>query len=317
MPSDPSLSPFTLVLTGPPGAGVVSEAVAHAAREAIAPESIARPLHTRWLAPGEAWEATFDLHDAADARLGLLAAAEAATGALPIDVNLVPGEAGARKKRLLTADMESTIIAQEMLDEMADLVGCRADIEAITAAAMRGELDFEASLRKRVSLFEGLDAARLDALRARITLMPGAATLIRTLKAHGATTALVTGGFTIFAAPVAADLGFDAVTANVLDVANGRLTGRVVPPVIDPKGKADTLSRLSRDLGLDSSDTLAVGDGANDAAMLAAAGLGVAFRAKPILAKQARAARNGAVITHGDLTALLYLQGYTRDAFAD
>lgn len=312
MSSNPSSSPFTLVLTGPPDAGVVSEAVTHAACEAVA-----RPLQARWLAPGDAWEAAFTLHGDADARLALLAAAESARGALPIDVNLVPGDAGARKKRLLTADMESTIIAQEMLDEMADLVGCRADIEAITAAAMRGELDFEASLRKRVSLFQGLEASRLDALRARITPMPGAATLIRTLKAHGATTALVTGGFTIFAAPVAADLGFDSVTANVLDVANGRLTGHVVPPVIDPQGKADTLSRLARGLGLDASDTLAVGDGANDAAMLAAAGLGVAFRAKPILARQARVARNGAVVTHGDLTALLYLQGYTRDAFAD
>lgn len=312
MSSAPSLSPFTLVLTGPPGAGVVSEAVTHAACEAVA-----RPLQARWLARGDAWEAAFMLSAAADARLALLAAAEAACGSLPIDVNLVPGEAGARKKRLLTADMESTIIAQEMLDEMADLVGCRADIEAITAAAMRGELDFEASLRRRVSLFQELEASRLDALRARITPMPGAATLIRTLKAHGVTTALVTGGFTIFAAPVAADLGFDTVTANVLDVANGRLTGHVVPPVIDPKGKEDALSRLSRDLGLDASDTLAVGDGANDAAMLAAAGLGVAFRAKPILAHQARASRNGAVITHGDLTALLYLQGYSREMFAD
>jgi phosphoserine phosphatase len=263
-----------------------------------------------WLAPADAWEGTFERSGDASELRRLSDAVDAAIGTQPIDVNVVTGDPRARRKRLMTADMESTIIAQEMLDEMADLVGCRAEIEAVTAAAMRGELNFEASLEKRVSLFKGLDVARLDGLRERITLMPGAATLIRTLKTHGTKTALVTGGFTIFAAPVADQLGFDSVIANVLEVDNGKLTGRVVPPIVGPQGKADALARLSRELGLDAAETLAVGDGANDCAMLAAAGLGVAFRAKPKLADQARAASNGAVIRHGELTALLYLQGY-------
>ena len=266
----------------------------------------------RWLAPSEAWEARIQTSASVSE---LRDAVERAIAPHPIDVSVLTND-GERRKALLCADMESTMIEQEMLDEMADLVGCRAEIEAITKAAMRGEVDFEGSLVRRVALCAGLDTAKLDPLLERITSMPGAETLIATLRANGCATALVTGGFTIFAGPVAKRLAFDSVIANVLEVENGHLTGRVVPPIVGPETKAETLQRLAEASGVSLDQTLAVGDGANDAAMLAAAGLGVAFRAKPMLAAQQRALDSGAIIRHGDLTALLYLQGYTRENFA-
>jgi phosphoserine phosphatase len=231
-----------------------------------------------------------------------------------IDANIVP--AGERRKRLLIADMDSTIINVECIDELADYAGVKPQVAAITEAAMRGELDFEASLVQRAALFVGLEAHRLEAILERATLLPGAETLVATMHACGAWTALISGGFTIFAERIAAQLGFHAVHANVLEIENGQLTGRVREPIIGPQGKADLLKRLAAEGGLAHSETLAAGDGANDVAMLAAAGLGVAFRAKPVLAAQARAAANGAVVTHGDLTAVLHLQGYEAREFA-
>lgn len=299
----------TLVLTAAPGSGAVTESVTRAAAGAFD----APAFDAKWLATGEAWELPISAPQGAQ---GLPSAVAAAIGDPPIDINVVAGDGPTRRKRLLCADMESTIIEQELIDEIAGLAGCRSEIEAITAAAMRGELDFEASLRQRVALFAGLEAYRLEEILARVTLMPGAETLVSTMRANGAWTALISGGFTVFAERVAARLGFHAVVANVLEIENGRLTGRVRDPILGPQGKAEALTRLATEGGLDLSETLAVGDGANDVAMLQAAGLGVAFRAKPILADQARALANGAVITHGDLTALLYLQGYGRDAFA-
>lgn len=226
----------------------------------------------------------------------------------PIDLNVVP--AHNRGKRLLIADMESTIIQQEMLDELGDAIGARAHIEDITARAMRGELDFEAALDARVGLLAGLDAGVLEAMKARITLMPGAQTLVATMKAQGATCALVSGGFTVFTAHVAALLGFDTHRANVLEIADGKLTGRVRRPILGREAKLAALRELAAQLSLNPADVLAVGDGANDLAMLGAAGLGVAFRAKPMVQEAAAAMLNGAVVTHGDLTALLALQGY-------
>lgn len=308
MPSD-----LTLVLIAAPGSRHLSETVVGKALRAIrAPRFGNCGACVRWLSPGEAWEARI----ATTASVAELRdAVERAISPQPIDVAVLPSDAG-RRKALLCADMESTIIVQEMLDEMADLVGCRAEIEAITKAAMRGEVDFEGSLIRRVALFAGLEIAKLHPLQERITLMPGAETLIATLRANGCKTVLVTGGFTIFAEPVAQRLGFDSVIANVLEIENGRLTGRVMPPIVGPETKAQTLRSLANTHGIEQIQTLAVGDGANDAAMLAAAGLGVAFRAKPMLAAQARDSVNGAVVRHGDLTALLYLQGYTRENFA-
>ncbi|MDQ8697471.1 phosphoserine phosphatase SerB [Hyphomicrobium sp. LHD-15] len=273
-----------------------------------------RALGARWLAMGEAWEA--DLPSTGPAPLAaLLDTVRRAIGPAPVDINVI-SDAGSRRKRLLCADMESTIIEQELIDELATLVGRHEEISAITKAAMRGELDFAASLVRRVALFEGLAADQLNPLLDRVTLMPGAETLVRTMRAHGGKCALISGGFTIFAERIGAQLGFDAVVANVLEIENGKLTGRVREPIVGPQGKADALARLASEYGFDASDTIAVGDGSNDTLMLAAAGLGVAFRAKPILAAHARALPNGAVVTHGDLTALLSLQGYARDSFA-
>lgn len=306
------LSDLTLVLIAAPGSGNLSETiVAKALRAARSCHGGRGGACVRWLSPSEAWDARIETAaSVSDVR----AAVERAVSSYPVDFAVLRSDAGPRKA-LLCADMESTIIEQEMLDEMADLVGCRSEIEAITKAAMRGEIDFEGSLARRIALFAGLDVHALDPLMERITLMPGAEALIKTLSANGCHTALVTGGFTIFAEPVAKRLGFDTVVANVLEVDNGRLTGRVVPPVVGPATKAETLARLAETHAITSTQTLAAGDGANDAAMLAAAGLGVAFRAKPNLAAQAGAAENGAVVRHGDLTALLYLQGYTRENF--
>jgi phosphoserine phosphatase len=235
----------------------------------------------------------------------------AALGAQPIDVNVVVHAEAHRRKRLLVADMEATIIEQECLDELADYVGLRPRIAAITERAMRGELDFEAAIKERVGLLKGLDAGVLDEVyRQRVTLMPGAATLVATMHAHGATCALVSGGFSFFTAKVAARVGFDTEQANRLEIAGGKIAGTVAEPILGREAKLATMERLVREHGLALADAVAVGDGANDLAMIGAAGLGVAFRAKPAVTAAA-----GASITHGDLTALLYLQGYRKDEF--
>ncbi len=301
---------FTLVLTAAPGSDAASDAILRTAEETLG--EVGRG--SRRLAPGTAWDVPLAVADGAGARSAREAVA-GALGDLPIDVNVVLGGPESRRKRLLCADMESTIIEQELIDEMAGLVGCQAEIAAITAAAMRGELDFEGSVVQRVALFAGLEAHRLEAILSRATPMPGAARLVATMRANGARTALVSGGFTIFAERIGAALGFDAVVANALEIENGRLTGRVREPILGPQGKAEALKRLAAEGGIALPETLAVGDGANDVGMLAAAGLGVAFRAKPILADRARALETGAVITHGDLTALLHLQGYAQTDF--
>lgn len=302
--------PLTLVLTAAPGSGAVTSAVVRNALGGLA----APAAEARWLSLGDAWEARF-VAEPGLAQRALRDRIVQAVGAAPVDVNIVPGEAAMRRKQLLAADMESTIIEQELIDEMAGLVGCRAEIAAITEAAMRGEIGFEGALVRRVALFAGLEQSRLEEILARATLMPGAETLLATMRANGARAALVSGGFTIFAERIAGRLGFHAVHANVLETNAGRLSGRVREPILGPEGKASVLLRLAAEAGLAASQTVAVGDGANDLAMVAKAGLGVAFRAKPVLAAEARALNTGAVITHGDLTALLYLQGYDRESF--
>lgn len=210
-----------------------------------------------------------------------------------------------RRKAILLADLESTIIAEEMLDELADALGLRAAIAAITARSMAGELDFAASLRERVAQLAGLPATALDEVAKRMTLNPGAATLIATAKAHGVHTVLVSGGFSHFAEPIAALCGFDEVAANRLTIEHGQLAGTVTEPILDRAAKRKTLERVAAERGLDANAVCAVGDGANDADMLRAAGLGVAYRAKPAARGAARVQ-----IDHGDLSALLYLQGY-------
>lgn len=261
-----------------------------------------------WLDPGTALDIPFTA--ASDALPGLRADLAARAGGLPLDIVLQP--AAGRRKRLLLADMDSTMIHQECIDELADFAGFKAEVSAITERAMRGELPFEPALRERVALLAGLPLATVDTvLERRITLMPGGAALVRTMKAHGAYCALVSGGFTLFTAAVAARIGFDEHRANRLDVAEGRLAGTVAEPILGRDAKRDRLVALREARGLDRAAVMAVGDGANDLAMLAEAGLGVAFHAKPAVAAAA-AAR----IDHGDLEALLFIQGYARADFA-
>jgi len=239
----------------------------------------------------------------------LEAAARAAIVDRPIDVVVQP--AAGRKKRLLVADFESTIIENEMLEELADFLGMRAHVAEITRRAMNGEIDFVAALNERVALLRGLPASVLDEAASRIRLMPGAQTLIATLRRAGVYTALVSGGFTVFAEPVAARLGFDRVVANRLDIADGKLAGTLTPPIVTGATKRDTLLSLAAELGLARAETMAVGDGANDLPMLQEAGLGIAFRAKPAVAAASRWR-----IDHADLTALLYAQGYRESEIA-
>jgi phosphoserine phosphatase len=260
----------------------------------------------RWLAPGEALELLIEAGPP-EAALGQ-AREELADRA--VDLAMLP--AAGRRKRLLVSDMDSTIITVECIDELADLVGLKGEVAAITRRAMNGELDFAAALRERVALLEGLPESVLEQVwRERVRLMPGAVTLVRTMRAHGATTILVSGGFLPIVERVRAAAGFDQAYANRLETRAGRLTGRVVAPIQGAGQKLRLLRRHARRLGIPIAATLALGDGANDLPMVQAAGLGVAYRAHPRLAEGAPVR-----VTHGDLTAILYLQGYARHEFA-
>ncbi len=233
-----------------------------------------------------------------------------ALGGLRIDVVVQP--LAGRRKTLFVADMDSTMIGQECIDELADYVGLKAHVATITERAMRGEIAFEPALRERVALLKGLPVAVVDeVIRERITLTPGARTLIATMRQNGGTTCLVSGGFTLFTSRVGAMIGFDENRGNTLVVEDGRLAGRVEEPILGREAKLATLIELRERLGLSAPETLSAGDGANDLAMIEAAGLGVAYHAKPKVAEAAHAR-----IDHGDLTALLYLQGYARADFA-
>jgi phosphoserine phosphatase len=250
-----------------------------------------------WLAPGIACDIPFD---GEPMELGM-------TG---VDAVTVP--AANRRKRLLVADMESTMIENEMLDELADFLGLREKIAGITARAMNGEIDFEAALKARVELLKNLPVSTLDEAAKRIEYTPGGATLVATMKKHGAYCALVSGGFTYFTKMVREKLGFDFDAANILDIDGTSLSGTVGQPILGKEAKLSTLQRLCSEHSLGLGDAITVGDGANDLPMLQAAGLGVAFHAKPIVAAQVPAR-----IRNGDLTALLYLQGYRRSDFIE
>jgi phosphoserine phosphatase len=225
-------------------------------------------------------------------------------------VDWIVTRARGRRKALLVADMDSTIVTSETLDELAAYAGLKVEIEAITRRSMNGEIDFAEALRARVAMLRGLDLAALEKTWERTELMPGARELVATMRRHHALTALVSGGFTFFTGRVAAAVGFDVHHANVL-IDDGRaLTGAVADPILDRDAKKATLLRLAEQRGVKLSATLAVGDGANDLAMLAVAGLGVAYHAKPIVAREARAR-----IDHGNLRAVLFAQGYPASAF--
>jgi phosphoserine phosphatase len=231
-------------------------------------------------------------------------------GDAPVDVFAQP--LAHRRKKLFLADMDSTMIGQECIDELADFVGKKAEVAEITERTMRGELVFETSLKARVALLAGLSADVVaTVIEQRIKLTPGGTELVRTMRKHGAYTALVSGGFTVFTREIAATIGFDENRANTLIVDNAKFTGHVTEPILGREAKLETLLELRNKLGLVKEDTMAVGDGANDLSMIGEAGVGVAFHAKPAVAAAA-----GYRIDHGDLSALLYAQGYKRAEFA-
>ncbi|MEG3165399.1 phosphoserine phosphatase SerB [Sphingomonas sp. PB2P19] len=283
----------TLIASGSLDAGDISSAMDRLAAAGCAPGA------QGWIDEGVAADLIFGM--APDAARVALEGAFAGT-----DVVVQPSFS--RTKALLIADMDSTMITVECIDELADYAGIKPQIAEITERAMRGELDFEAALDARVALLKGLDERDIArCLAERVTIMPGAKALVRTMRARGCVTILVSGGFTRFADPVAKEIGFDRAIANVLRIADGRLAGTVAKPIVGSDTKLATLEAAvaARDIAIEA--TLAVGDGANDLAMIRAAGLGVAYHAKPIVA-EAAAAR----VDHGDLTALLYAQGIAR-----
>ena len=232
-----------------------------------------------------------------------------ARGDLPIDIVVQP--IAARRKKLFLADMDSTMIGQECIDELADFVGLKTHVAAITERAMRGEIEFEPALRERVALLKGLSVDMIDkVIRERITLTPGGRELVATMRAHGGWTCLISGGFTLFTEVIAGMIGFQENRGNELVVRDGKLTGEVREPILGRAAKLAALTELREAFDLDNIDTLVTGDGANDLGMIGEAGLGVAYHAKPAVASAA-AAR----IDYGDLTALLYAQGYRREEF--
>jgi phosphoserine phosphatase len=272
---------------------------------------LGRVALTRKLPPPDVlsgWESAQWIYPEVDADLRQEAAA--AVAELPVDWALVP--AAGRKKRLLVADMDSTIINVECLDELADFAGIKPEIAAITERAMRGDLAFEPALIERVSKLKGLASAILQrCYDERVRLNPGARTLVQTMRANGARTVLVSGGFSFFASQVALAAGFDAERANVLLDDGQALTGDVQRPILGREAKLETLQREATTLGVGAGETLAIGDGANDLDMIKAAGLGIAYRAKPIIAAEAHAR-----IEHTSLETALFFQGYRRSEFA-
>jgi len=258
-----------------------------------------------WLSSGQACDISFE----GIAPIKAEQAVSKALGSAPVD--LLAQVAQGRRKRLLVADMDSTIITTETLDELAGRAGRKAETAAITERAMRGEIEFQEALRQRVAMLAGLEKTALAETLAGIKLSDGAATLVRTMAQHGAHTVLVSGGFRDFTGPVAALAGFADDRSNRFEIADGRLTGRVLEPIQDSHAKLETLTGLADEKGIPLSATLAIGDGANDAPMIKAAGLGVAYKGKPV----ARDAAD-AVIDHTDLTAALFMQGYRLDEFS-
>ncbi|CUH42567.1 phosphoserine phosphatase SerB [Ruegeria atlantica] len=256
-----------------------------------------------WLSPDEAAE--FHLNEMPGNRWDVWADLQ------QMDVDLVVQPAEGRRKKMLLADMDSTMIQQECIDELADEAGVGDRVKDITARAMNGELDFEGALTERVGLLKGLDEAVIGkVLNERITLMPGGKELVGTMRHNKSYAALVSGGFTAFTARVAEVLGFDENRANTLLAQDGKLTGDVLQPILGRQAKVDALEQITNRLGLREDEVIAVGDGANDLGMLHRAGTGVALHAKPTVAEQCEVR-----INHGDLTALLYVQGYSRSEF--
>ncbi len=267
---------------------------------------------TRWLDPGIAADIPFTLsNDSVKRQRAQAGELRRLLVGRPIDV--VVQRETSRRKRLFLADMDSTMIGQECIDELADHVGLKAHVASITERAMRGEIEFEPALRERVALLKGLAASVVDeVIASRIKLTPGGRTLVATMRANGAHTCLVSGGFTLFTNRIAAMIGFNEDRANVLVVSGGQFAGLVTEPILGSGAKLSALQELRSRFGLKPEETMAAGDGANDLPMIQDAGLGIAYHGKPVVAQAAHAR-----IDHGDLTALLYAQGYRREEFAE
>lgn len=291
---------FVATLLANPSNPILEPALAERAAESLNASGL------YWLADGIACDIV--LRDGTDDKT-----AEAQLRALIGDrkIDVAVQDADTRRKKFLIADMDSTMIGQECIDELAAEVGLKEKVAAITARAMNGEIAFEPALRERVALLKGLPIAVVDeVIEKRITLTPGGPELIATMKARGDYTALVSGGFTVFTGPISSRLGFHENRANILLEQDGMLTGEVAEPILGKQAKVDALLDISARLGIDTHEAIAVGDGANDLGMLELAGSGVALHAKPSVAAQAKIR-----IDHGDLTALLYLQGYRKTDF--
>ncbi|HEU4985502.1 MAG TPA: phosphoserine phosphatase SerB [Rhizobiaceae bacterium] len=293
--------PLVATLISNPKQGAVTPSVANKATTALGAS------HVEWLAPEIACDIALRQGMQADEAEKLLADL---LSTVPVDFAV--HEAENRRKKLLIADMDSTMIDQECIDELADEIGIKEHVAAITARAMNGEIAFEPALRERVALLKGLDSSVINSVIAnRITLAAGGRELVATMNANGARTALVSGGFDVFTSKIAERLGFHEQQANRLLEMDGKLTGEVAEPILGKAAKAEALRSLAARFGFENGDVLAVGDGANDLDMIRIAGMGVALHAKPAVAAEARFR-----IDHGDLTALLYLQGYRKSEFA-
>jgi phosphoserine phosphatase len=292
---------FIATLISHPAARVLTPQVAHMASKAVGARGI------DWLAEDVACDLLLPAQETVPATLAVL---RDCLALVPVDI--VVHDSAGRQKKILLADMDSTMIDQECIDELADEVGIKDRVAAITARSMNGEIAFEPALRERVALLKGLSATVVDTIIAkRITLASGGRELVATMKKHGAWTALVSGGFDVFTARIAKKLGFDENRANRLIEADGALTGAVAEPILGRVAKEEALLEISARLGLTPTDAIAVGDGANDLDMIRLAGTGVALHAKPAVAAEADVR-----IDHSDLTALLYIQGYRREDFA-
>ncbi|WP_440983471.1 phosphoserine phosphatase SerB [Shinella sumterensis] len=291
---------FVATLVANPSNPVLTPSLAEKAADAVKASGL------YWLADGIACDIA--LRDDSDIEAASVALRTVIGDAL---VDLAVQEAETRRKKLLIADMDSTMIGQECIDELAAEVGLKEKVATITARAMNGEIAFEPALRERVALLKGLPVSVIDeVIEKRITLTPGGRELIATMKAKGYYTALVSGGFTVFTSRIAATLGFHENRANILLDADGRLTGEVAKPILGKQAKVDALNEIAARLGISPEEAMAVGDGANDLGMLHLSGAGVALHAKPAVAAEAKIR-----IDHGDLTALLYLQGYRKSDF--